>query len=72
MLARAAKGGLGSEVRGALAAEPAFDCGTRACAGTERQLSCKCENICIGHSTVIEKHRAQATEVVRKIVHGLI
>jgi hypothetical protein len=37
--------GLGSEVRGALAAEPAFDCGTGACAGTEQQLSCKCENI---------------------------
>jgi len=33
------KRGLGSEVRGVLAAEPAFDCGTGTCVGTEQQLS---------------------------------
>ena len=42
---RAVKGGLGSEVRGALAAEPAFDSGTGACVGTEQRLSCKCEYV---------------------------
>ena len=68
MLPLAAKGGLGSEARGALAAEPAFDCGTGACVGTEHQLSCKCEYVLYRLYPWRPRNIARsATEVVRKI-----